>query len=631
MATTFCPDLSGDLAELLVASSHERFFKQGKETYELAVENLNALDISQFEPVSFTIPFDFDDEITPFLRPTRPTFDDSALEFRDPGIAIGAAPAFQPTPLTFDEAPAIDATPPSLNYQARPNSPNIQAPTAPSQPAPLVMPNAPAYVLPQVPTFESLNLPSVPDIQLPEFQSERPQFIEPPFNENWTFQPEAYTSVLVDTLTETLRPMIVGSSSLPRVIEEAIFQRGRSQIEVETNRAVDQAFADTANRGFSEPQGVTFGRAAALRQNGQNAVAAVARDVMIKQFEETLESQRFAITQGAALEATLGQLHFEGQRYLLEAARLQMDSAIAVLNWRSTVFNLRLQAYQTDAAVLRDRIQAELAKVELFRAQIEGERARGEINEQRVRLYVGQLQGVQALADFYRNQVEAVKVQSDVQMQDIERYRAAVQAFTARWEAHATEWRGYIASVEGEGKRADVYRTMVEANAKRVDAWATSNNMKLDAAKLETDQHRLKVDVWRAGLERAEQALANERARLAAVGQSVDAKARIYVADASVEQAASAASDRSFQLGLERARAVVETQIQTAKMRIEQALAVLAQWVEIGKTRATVASQLAASTMSAVNYGASVSSGRSKGSSCSTNFSFQGEIADAGI
>jgi hypothetical protein len=629
MASTWCPDLEGDAAAAYVGIAHGKFLKQGTDTYELAVANLSALDLGGFEPISFTIPFEFDDQLTPYRRPTRPDFNEADLEFRDPGIAIGPAPSFNPVPVQFDEAPDFDATPPSLNFQARPSTPNIQAPTAPTRPAPLVMPDSPNYVLPDVPTFESLNLPTVPEIELPLFEGQRPQFIDPGFNVDWHFQPEAYTQNLVESLTDTLRPMIVGSPSLPRIIEDAIFQRGRSQIEVETNRAVDQAFADTANRGFTEPQGVTVGRAAQLRQAGLNAIATTARDVMIKQFEETLASQRFAITQGAALEGTLVQLHVEEQRFLLQAAAEQRDTAVAVLNYRATVFNMQLESYKTDAQVLSERIRAELAKVEVFRAQIEGERARGEINEQRVRLYVGQLQGVQALADFYRTQVEAVKVQADVQMQAVERYRTEVQAYTARWDAHATEWKGYIASVDGEGKRADIFRTLVDANAKRVDTWATSQNLKIEKEKLENDQHRLRIDVWRTGLERAEQALANERARLAAVGQSIDGRARIYTAEADVEQAVSAASDRSFQLGLERARAVVDTQLRTAETRIQQALAVLTQWVEIGKAKASVAAQLAASTMSAVNYGASISSGRSKNNSCSTNFSFQGEIADA--
>lgn len=629
MTTTWCPDLSVDPAIIAVGQAHDKFMGLGTQTYTLAVNNLNDLNNIELSPTDFRVSFNFDGELTPFNRPRRPDIDDAALEFRDPNIPIGPAPGFTAAAIPIDPAPEIDAQPPSLTFGAKPNSPIIQAPTAPARPAPLQMPDEPGYVLPQVPAMETLNLPMVPEIVLAEFEGERPIYIEPPFNESWSFEPTAYTENLVTTLTNTLRPMIVGSAALPRLIEEVLFQRGRSRIELETNRAIDAAFADTAGRGFSEPQGVTMARVAELRQAGQNAMAEVTRDVVIKQFEESLANQRMAIAQGAALEGTLVQLHVEEQRLLLQAAQYQRESALAVLNYRIQSFNARLAAYQTDAQVLRDRIQAQLAKVEIFRAQIEGERVRGEINEQRVRIYVAQLQGVQTMADFYRTRVEAVKVQADVNMQEIERFRAEVQAYGARWDAHATEWKGYIASVEGEGKRADLYRTLVDANAKRVDIWATSNNMKFQAEQLRMDQHRLDVDVWRAGLQRLEAMLGGERARLAAVGQSIDAKARIYTADATVEQAASAATDRTFELGLARERADVDTQLKTAEMRIQQSMGLLAQWVELAKAKAQISAQLAASTMSAVNYGASLSSGRSKSSSCSQNFSFTGEIIDA--
>ncbi len=358
-------------------------------------------------------------------------------------------------------------------------------------------------------------------------------------------------------------------------------------------------------------------------------MAEASRDAAIKQFEESLANQRMAIAQGAALEGTLAQLHTDEQKLMLQAATFQRETVIAVLNARISVFNARLQAYQTDAQVLRDRIQAELAKVEVFRAQIEGERARGEINEQRVRLYESQLRGVTTLADFYRTRVEAVKVQADINRFGIDKYRAQVDAYEARWRAHVAEWQGYTASVEGEGKRADLYRTLVDANAKRVDAWAASNNMQFEAERLRMAQHGVDLDVWRAGITRWDATLSGERARLAAVGQAFDAKARIYSADAGVEQAASAAADRSFELGLARERADVDVQLQQAQMRIQQMLGLLAQSAEIQRAKAQISSQLAASTMSAVNYGASVSSGRSKSNSCSQNYSFQGEIADA--
>lgn len=629
MATTWCPDLSADAAITLVGSAHDKFMELGSTTYNMAVSNLQGLNSVRLDPIDFNVDFRFADPQATFQRPRRPDLDEGALEFRAPDVPLPSAPGFVAAPISISEAPELDAQPPTLAFGAKPTTPNVVEPTLPVDPAPIVLPAEPTYVLPQVPTFEALNLPDVPNIVLPEFEAEKPIFIEPPFNETWQFEATPYVSTLVDTLTATLKPMIVGSQALPRIIEDAIFQRARSRIELDTQRNVDQAVSEFAARGFSEPQGMLAGRILEVRQAGQGAVAEASRDAAIKQFEESLANQRMAIAQGAALEGTLAQLHTDEQKLMLQAATFQRETVIAVLNARISVFNARLQAYQTDAQVLRDRIQAELAKVEVFRAQIEGERARGEINEQRVRLYESQLRGVTTLADFYRTRVEAVKVQADINRFGIDKYRAQVDAYEARWRAHVAEWQGYTASVEGEGKRADLYRTLVDANAKRVDAWAASNNMQFEAERLRMAQHGVDLDVWRAGITRWDATLSGERARLAAVGQAFDAKARIYSADADVEQAASAAADRSFELGLARERADVDVQLQQAQMRIQQMLGLLAQSAEIQRAKAQISSQLAASTMSAVNYGASVSSGRSKSNSCSQNYSFQGEIADA--
>ncbi|MBF9137472.1 hypothetical protein I5W36_16030 [Stenotrophomonas maltophilia] len=629
MATTWCPDLSADAAITLVGSAHDKFMELGATTYNMAVSNLQGLNSVRLDPIDFNVDFRFADPQATFQRPRRPDLDEGALEFRAPDVPLPSAPGFVAAPISISEAPELDAQPPTLAFGAKPTTPNVVEPTLPVDPAPIVLPAEPTYVLPQVPTFEALNLPDVPNIVLPEFEAEKPIFIEPPFNETWQFEATPYVSTLVDTLTATLKPMIVGSQALPRIIEDAIFQRARSRIELDTQRNVDQAVSEFAARGFSEPQGMLAGRILEVRQTGQGAVAEASRDAAIKQFEESLANQRMAIAQGAALEGTLAQLHTDEQKLMLQAATFQRETVIAVLNARISVFNARLQAYQTDAQVLRDRIQAELAKVEVFRAQIEGERARGEINEQRVRLYESQLRGVTTLADFYRTRVEAVKVQADINRFGIDKYRAQVDAYEARWRAHVAEWQGYTASVEGEGKRADLYRTLVDANAKRVDAWAASNNMQFEAERLRMAQHGVDLDVWRAGITRWDATLSGERARLAAVGQAFDAKARIYSADAGVEQAASAAADRSFELGLARERADVDVQLQQAQMRIQQMLGLLTQSAEIQRAKAQISSQLAASTMSAVNYGASVSSGRSKSNSCSQNYSFQGEIADA--
>ena len=629
MTATWCPEISADPAVVYVDDAHDKFMRLGSDTYKWAVQNAEQLADVPLTPYQFDVGFNYANPQATFNRPVRPNLDTSALEFRDPGIVVGEAPGFDAHTVSFDDAPALEATAPTLAFGPPPASPNIALPVEPSDAIAITMPVPPDYVLPEVPVFDALQLPSTPTVVIPEFVADRPQFVDPPFNESWSFTPEAYTGTLVDTLVSTLKPMIVGSPALPAMIEQAMFERGRSRIEVEARRNVEQAFSEFAARGFSEPQGMLAGRVSEIRQAAQDSVMGASRDVTIRHFELAYEQQRFAITQGAALEGTLIQLHLEQQRYLLEAARFQMDAAVAVVNYRIQIFNAQLQAYQTDSQVYRDRIQAELSKVEVFRAQLEGERLRGELNVQRAQLYETQLRAVTTAVDVYKTQVDTVRVQADINMQGIEKYKAQLQAYNQRWGAYVSEWQGYSASVEGESKRVDIYRAMVDANAKRVDAWATSNNLKMEGERLRIQQHTVDVSAWQTKIERLRAMLQAEQARLAAVATSTDAQARLYTADASVESSASADADRSFELGLSAENARVNTQLKVAEAKISQLQFLTTQMAEIKKAVAQVSAQLAASTMSAVNYGASVSSSRSKTSSCSSSFSFQGEIGDA--
>lgn len=627
MVTTWCP-ATGDFAALLVDQAHTKFMNRGDDLYETVINNLG--DLTDLEPptYSFSIDFDFDGQLTPFQRPARPTLNEAAFQFVSPP-AVGNAPGYTPTPLTFVTAPDLDIAEPTLNLPPTPVAPNLTLPVAPPPPGELEMPIEPDYTLPPVPTFEQLNLPSAPNIQLPEFTATAPVWVEPPFTENWSFSPDAYERVLLDDLTAKLRPMIQGAKALPEAIEDAIFQKGRSRIEVEANRGVEQAFAEFAARGFTEPPGQLAGRVQEIRQGGANQIAEFSRDAAFKQFEESLANLRFAITQGAALEGVFIQLHIEEQRFLLQAATFQRESAIAVLNARISIFNARQQAYAVEAQVFESRLRASLAIIEVYRAQIEGELAKGQINEQRVRLYEGLLRGVQVLADFYRNRLEAVKVRTDADRNIVERYKAEVSAYDSRIRAYGEEWRGFGAAADAEGKRADIFRALVDARVKKVDAWQTGENFKLEAERLRMSQHGQQLQVWDGELRRFLAQMEGERSRLAAVGQFADSQTRLYTADASIESAASAATDRSYQLGLERARAYVDTQLRQAELVITQMKGLFDQLIAIKDAAARVGSQLAASSWSAVNYNAGVSSGHSDSRSCSTNFSFAGEVADA--
>lgn len=629
MSTTWCPQVASP-AYNLVGQAHDKFTALGLSTYNMVIGSLDDMDDIPLDPYEFNISFNFDGQLTPFVRPPRPTLNTSDFNLNAPAD-VGPAPEFFGSPVDFVDAPPIDALPPSLTFGQRPVSPNVPLPQAPGDPAPLVMPDSPDYVLPDVPTLESLNLPDAPEIVLPLFTSTLPTLVEPPFNETWSFMPSAYEDILKDELLAALNPMLQAKQALPEAIESAIFQKGRSRIEIETSREEATAVDLWAGRGFDAPPGMLNATRQQIRQGGQNRIAEFNRDAVIEQFKATLENLRFGIVQGAALEGVYIQLWVEEQRFLLEAAKFERESTIAVLNYRLSVFNARMQGYETEARVFGERIRAELSKVELYRAQIEGERARGEINQQRVQIYTAQINAVNAMAEFYKTQVDAVKVQADVARLVYERYKVQIDAYDSRWRANVAEWQGFSAGVEAEGKRADVYKTLVDAQSKRIDGWATGENLKIERAKLGISEHGQKLDVFRAKLADRASDLDAERARLAAVAQRVQAQATLYTADASVEQSASAASDRQYELAMANANAELQAQLKTADMMIAQAKNLTDQLIAIAEAKLRTGTQLTASTLSAVGYNANVSASVSNSAGCQTSFNFSGETADAGV
>lgn len=629
MAETYCPVLSGDPAIVVVEEGHNTFMNLATRTYELAVEQATAMAGFTAQPYAFDVNYNFTGQLAPFQRPQAPVIDFSQFNINTP-TEPGLPPDYTPGAVTFADMPddsGLDA--PVLVFGPRPQAPDIVAPTEPATNFDLVVPDAPSYVLPDVPTLIDLNLPDAPNIVIPDFVAERPSFVEPPLDDSWTFQLDPYASDLMDLMKSKCEQFLNGDIALPVAIENALFDRDRNRILLENQAEIETIYDEFGARGFSNPPGMLAKRVDQSRKSAFDRIAQASTEAMIKNFDETLANMRLALQQGVALEGVAVNLHIEEQRLLLQSAQFQRETSIAILNARISVFNARLEAYRTDAQVYQSQIQAALARVEVYKAEIEAERVRGEINEQKIRIYTAQLQAVQTMADVYRTQIEALKAQTDMEVAKIDGYKAQVEAYGIRWNAYGQEWQAYKAQVDAENSKASIHKNLVDAYAARVQAVSSQNNSYIDRERLFIQEHQQRLNQYLAQLQKYTSVLEAERTRVQAVASGTTAQATIYNASANVEQAASAATDRSFQLGMENARANVDTQLQVAKTKVDENIQITQLQLELRKFLTQVMAQLASSSMSAVNYSASLGSSTSMSRACSTSFSFSGEIADA--
>lgn len=623
--TSFCNEVSADPAVLFVGGGYDTFVNLATESYELALQQTEDLGNFVVTPLAFNVSFNFDDQLAPFQRPTKPVLNFAGLEFDDPG-SLADPPAFVAEPPEFDEAPDFDVAAPVLAIGPRPDTPVIALPTAPALSEP-VLPEEPDLTMPEAPTFEQLNLPSVPTITLPTFTSSAPTMPQQDVQE-FAFTPEAYVSDGLNSIKAKIAEWLQGGTGLPAAIEDALFARAMGRVD-EGNTADLQLARDMhSSLGFTEPNGLLNARVIAITDKGLKARSEFSRELTIRFHEEELTNLRLAVQQGVALEGVLVNLHLEEQRMLLAAATYLRDSSIAVLNARISIFNAQLQAYQTDASVFETRIRAALAEIEVYKAQIEGERIRGEINEQYVRRYAEMVRAVGIAADVYKTRVEAVQAETEFNRQRVMVFGEQINAYGKQWDAFGKQLDAYRADVDGQKARADIYDTQARAFGTRVSAWDRVQNVRLERERLRIQQHGQELTGWRGGLDRLLAYVQKEQARISSVAQTIDAQARIYQADAAIETAASAATDRSFELGLRREEARTNVALKQAEMRIQEAIQLLSLVLRAKETQTQVIGQLTAASMSAVNFSAGVSSSVGRSQSCSTSVGWSGEAPD---
>ena len=623
---TYCPALSADPAVIFAEGGYSVFMDLAPKTFNMALAQAGTLTDIVIEPIQFNADFNFDGNLAPFQRPPRPTINSSAFDFTVPPEPP-APPTYNPGVVTLDPAPTFTTPDPVIGIAPAPALPTVSDPGNVPVMADLTVPVAPDYELPPVPTLQQLNLPDPPNIVLPAFEGERPVFQLDVPAENWSWDPTPYTSDLLAKVKAKVEMMMDGGLGL-EPIEAVIFQRGRSRLDVEVRRTIDTRTNEFASRGFSEPNGILAQAVDEILQGGLNAKAELNAQVTIESYKELIQNVRLGVQNGIALEQVATNLHIQEQQLALQAAQFQRETALAILNARIAIVNARLAAYQTDAQVFATRIQAALAEIEVYKAELDGVRLLGELNMQQVQIYSERIKALNAMADFYRSQVQAVQAQAEIERTKIEGFKATVDAYSARWRAYGEQVGAYKAQMEAENIKAVVHRNLVDAFATRTQAWGTTQTNKIALERLGIDQNGQKIAVWRGMLDKMLALIQSETARIGGQAQRADALARIYTADAGVETAASAASDRSFQLGLERANAETQTQLKAAEIRIQENVQLTNMLIEVRKTLAQVLSQLAASSMSAMNFSASVSSARSASKSCATSVTWTGEAPD---
>lgn len=592
---------------------------------------------------AFGIAASFASSLTPFTIPftavssgfTAPSIGYSLSLPPVPVAPVIAFPAIDaPDPLLLDAIapvtpgvlPEFSAAAPVVQILNKPDALSLAGPgTAPTI-ADVTLPVAPLIALPEAPLMELLAMPALPSISLPTFLGSAPGAEPVMPTTGFVWSEEYYDSALLRDATSRLTSMILGGTGLPAAIEQAIWDRGRAREDILANKATQEAYEEFGSRGFSLPPGALAGRVDEVRQKSREAASTLSRDVAVKQAELEIENLKFSVQAGIQLAGQM--MTYSGQYAgrAMEAAKTTVQIALDIFGANVSLFNARLQAYQTEASVFKDLIQAESIKLEQYRTEIEAQKLIGDVNMQAIQIYKTRIDALMSAVELYKAELDGVKTGVDVDRARIDGFRATVDAYKSMVEAKSSEYQAWGQSIQGEVAKVGAYEAQARAFGTLVDAYKTGETVKIENMRAQISGNEMRVKAFGAEVDYlAEQV----KAAVAQVDTGVkiyDGQARVYGAQIGGEEARVRALAEQVRLIMAAGSTDAELKLKAADININQLTRIALAEQEGRKAAGAVAGQLAASSMGAFNLGATISSGYSTsiGNSLSEGHSFTG-------
>lgn len=616
-----CPIIVQDGPAMLVTAGYDKYSQFASQAWSMAMNQLGQLGHFTIDSINPNVTFNIDQSIYGFNRPQIPTLPN--LTYNDPG-QIPDAPALQTPTVSFTNAP--DAPPnlaPNIIDYALPDATLGDAPNDVPTPAPTAFDAGtlattikaqPNLVLPDVPP---------PDL-LPVFNIPVPPAIPSAPSSSFSFTPQQYQDDLLDQLKTKLGGMIEGDTLLPAPVAQALRDRANAAVDVEELRQVEEVYAEHASRGFEVPQGIVDRKIERVRQGAQNQRGALNRDIFVQEQTVAIENLRFAITQGVSLESTLIGAHNEFMRLGMEAARLAVDVGLRLFEAQVGFYNGQMQANAIFASIQRDKAASTL---ELARLQLEAQKSRGELTEQQ---WTDGLRGLEIQAETYRANLAGMQAEASAKAEDnrtgIDRFRAVLAGFGEERAAFETQWGNWSRKWQTNETKVRVAELATNTYATRVRAWSETQHGQIEQAQLGIAVNDQALRVWRGKVDAMLAKYTAERDRLASLTAIAQNAVDLYRAEVSVETAAADANLRLLLAGLQREQDRVNVALKNAELAVNQLVENNKLRLAVQDGIARTSAQLAASSMSAVNFSAGIQSHMGQSYGCSTSFNYSGSV-----
>lgn len=559
------------------------------------------------------------------------------------GLSLGAGDenfAFDPSILSRLGGSLADPSLPSL-----PSAPSFPAPPAdPGEPGELAAPTKPSLpeyaldadavnvggAMPELedftsgvpfPTMREITIPPVPVLAEIEFDATRPVFAGTvPDSADFGFEGGSYNPMLLERIKTEIIAVLDGGKGMPPAIERAIFERARED-EVElAERSVDQVRDEYAAKGYKYPPGGVAARVDRFRIEAGKKVSALNREKMIETYKLQIDLFKTALGSAIQLEEVwIGQFT-ASERLRFEAASLKLNFAMQIFSAYVQRFNAEASMFQVEASVYHERIQAEIAKLSVYTAQIEGQKLISDINAQDVQLYGEKIKALVVNAEIYKARVEGYTAKFEAVKARVEIYKAQLESNKTLADMYDTETKAFATLTQAQQSRDQRFEIKANIYAKTVEARSKEAEIALSYFETSFKTAELQRDTFLANVEQVKSLIGAESARVQALASKYQAMSSEIGAKAEVEKSKYALMLAVAQARVARMQAAAEILTKNAEITIQSVISAEGLMLKARETATTTLAQLAAGFTSAANVNASISE------SSSTSYSFSESV-----
>lgn len=343
-----------------------------------------------------------------------------------------------------------------------------------------------------IPVWETKDLPD--EVELNELTLAEPSVVEidpvdllvptldlvVPEN-NFEFEESTYSSELLAALQALISEDITqGGYGIEPTDEEALYERGREREAKQSTIAVNQVRKGLASRGFPVPPGALFAAESVILQDAGNKLAELNREIVLKRSDLYVQARQFAVQQGIGLEQAL--LTFEGakQERALKAAQVTAEMRIQFHNLGVQLFQTKIELRKLYRDLHAEQLKTVTARVQEYERQLAYADMQDKQNRTRLEQYKHRSDAIRLFYDAQKAKDEYTRLEIDLERLKLQASQDRINVYSAQVRNYAEEYNAYRTEWQAQETKQNVFTQQIAAHEQQVKVIAQTDKIKQD-------------------------------------------------------------------------------------------------------------------------------------------------------